>query len=164
MSNFRTMTLAEKQNAYGQVVERLERLLEGVHDEIAVMATVVCELHHTFERFHWTGFYRVVAPGVLMVGPYQGGHGCLRIPFERGVCGAAARERSTQLVPDVRMVAHHIACSSSTRSEIVVPLLDGAGEVRAVLDVDSDDLAAFDETDRRRLEHICALVSKTIWG
>ncbi|MBM3494403.1 MAG: GAF domain-containing protein [Armatimonadetes bacterium] len=158
------MSASSKHATYAEVLDRIGRLIEGETDEIAVMATVACELHHAFDRFHWTGFYRVVSPGLLKVGPYQGGHGCLTIPFGRGVCGAAARERKTQLVRDVRLAAHHIACSSSTLSEIVVPVLDAAGEVRAVLDVDSDDLGAFDETDREWLEHICALVSCTIWG
>ncbi len=158
------MSASDKRARYAEVLDRIERLIEGETDEVAVMATVACELHHAFDRFHWTGFYRVVSPGLLKVGPYQGGHGCLTIPFERGVCGAAARERRTQIVPDVRLAAHHIACSSSTLSEIVVPILDAQGEVRAVLDVDSNDLDAFDETDRERLERICALMSRAIWG
>ncbi len=122
------------------------------------MATVACELHHGLEHFDWTGFYRVVEPGLLKVGPYQGEHGCLAIPFTRGVCGRCARERQTQIVPDVALVPDHIACSSSTRSEIVVPVLDAAGRVRAVLDVDSDMPAAFDETDARNLEEVCRWV------
>ncbi len=123
------------------------------------MATVACELHHGLEHFDWTGFYRVVEPGLLKVGPYQGEHGCLAIPFTRGVCGRCARERQTQIVPDVTRVPDHIACSSSTRSEIVVPVLDAAGRVRAVLDADSDTPAAFDETDARNLEEVCRWVS-----
>ena len=164
MSKSGIMMPSHKQRTYEKAASRIENLIAGEHDEVAVMATVVCELHHAFDRFHWTGFYRAVAPGTLKVGPYQGGHGCLTIPFERGVCGAAARERRTQVVHDVTTVPHHIACSSTTRSEIVVPLMDAAGEVRAVLDVDSDDLAAFDETDREWLERICALVSHAVWG
>lgn len=151
-----------KEQRYAEVWQRIERLIEGETDEIAVMATVACELKHGMKGFDWVGFYRVTEPGILKVGPYQGGHGCLVIPFDRGVCGAAARERRTQLVEDVSKVPHHIACSSTTRSEIVVPLLDRDGEVRAVLDVDSDALAAFDETDRVSLERIAALVSRTV--
>ena len=94
----------------------------------------------------------MVAPDVLKIGPYQGGHGCLVIPFARGVCGAAARERRTQIVPDVDAFPGHIACASSTRSEIVVPVFDAAGRLIAVLDIDSDRPAAFDETDARALE------------
>lgn len=146
---------ADKAEAYERVRASLASLLEDETDTVAAMSTVVCELHHAFGYFHWTGFYRTVAPELLAVGPYQGGHGCLRIPFSKGVCGAAARTRETQLVPDVEAFPGHIACSSSTRSEIVVPLV-AHGRVLAVLDVDSDDPAAFDETDRAHLEAICA--------
>lgn len=141
---------------YEEVIPRIAALLEGEDDWVAAMATVACELHHSFGYYHWTGFYRVVAPGLLVVGPYQGGHGCLRIPFSKGVCGAAARTRQTQRVPDVEAFPGHIACSSTTRSEIVVPVLTPGGRLLAVFDVDSDDPAAFDETDQRYLEKICA--------
>lgn len=148
--------------AYSKVTARIESLIEGETDEIAVMATVACELHHAFDCFDWTGFYRVTEPGILKIGPYQGGHGCLTIPFTRGVCGAAARTRQTQLVPDVTRAAHHIACSSTTLSEIVVPILDEHGEARAVLDVDSDEFAAFDETDQEWLERIGDIVARAL--
>ena len=138
-----------------ETIDRIEALLEGEDDWVAAMATVACELHAAFDRFHWTGFYRAVRPDLLVVGPYQGGHGCLRIPFGKGVCGTAAAERRTQLVPDVRAFPGHIACSASTRSEIVVPVLRPDGTVLAVLDVDSDDPAAFDGTDRDALEALC---------
>ncbi|MFQ5568294.1 MAG: GAF domain-containing protein [Rhodothermales bacterium] len=140
---------------YGEVFHHIDALLNGEDDWIAAMATVVCELHHAFPYYHWTGFYRAVSDDLLVVGPYQGGHGCLRIPFARGVCGAAARTRRTQLVPDVEAFPSHIACSSTTRSEIVVPVLTPDGRLLAVLDVDSDDPAAFDETDQHYLEHLC---------
>ncbi|MBN8615760.1 MAG: GAF domain-containing protein [Deltaproteobacteria bacterium] len=143
-----------KTEAYERVALSIDALLEDENDWVAAMSTVVCELHHAFGYFHWTGFYRTIAPELLAVGPYQGGHGCLRIPFAKGVCGAAARTRETQLVPDVEAFPGHIACSSSTRSEIVVPLV-ADDRVLAVLDVDSDDPAAFDETDRRHLEALC---------
>jgi GAF domain-containing protein len=143
-----------KTEAYERVARSIDALLEDENDWVAAMSTVVCELHHAFGYFHWTGFYRTIAPELLAVGPYQGGHGCLRIPFAKGVCGAAARTRETQLVPDVEAFPGHIACSSSTRSEIVVPLVASEG-VLAVLDVDSDDPAAFDEIDRRHLEALC---------
>jgi GAF domain-containing protein len=148
---------AEKIARYREVRARIASLLEGETDAIAALSTVVCELHHAFESYDWTGFYRVIAPEMLAVGPYQGGHGCLRIPFSRGVCGAAARTRETQLVPDVHAFPDHIACASSTRSEIVVPVF-GQGKVVAVLDVDSDAPAAFDETDRAALEDLCAML------
>lgn len=150
----RRMQAADKLEAYASARQRIDALIEGETDEIAVLATVAAELHHAFPHFHWVGFYRVTRPGVLKVGPYQGGHGCLTIPFERGVCGKCARERATQLVPDVAALPYHIACASSTRSEIVVPILDRDGAVRAVLDVDSDDLAAFDATDQAELESL----------
>ena len=139
---------------YEDVLRRIEALLEGEDDWIAAMATVACELHHAFDYFHWTGFYRAVADDLLVIGPYQGGHGCLRIPFDRGVCGAAARTRQTQLVPDVDAFPGHIACSSSTRSEVVVPVMSPAGHLLAVLDVDSDFHEAFDTTDQRYLERL----------
>ena len=122
------------------------------------MATVACELHHAFPHFHWTGFYRAVAPNLLKIGPYQGGHGCLRIPFDQGICGAAARTRQTQLVPDIHQRPDHIACSSTTLSEIVVPIVTPSGQLLAVLDIDSDQLAAFDQTDRRNLEKLGACI------
>ena len=146
---------AELQEAYQAVRGRIEALLDGETDWVSAMATVVCELHHAMPHYHWTGFYRVVAPREMAVGPYQGGHGCLRIGFDRGVCGAAARTKLTQLVPDVDAFPGHIACSSTTRSEIVVPVLDRAAEVIAVLDVDSDWPDAFREIDREALEALC---------
>jgi GAF domain-containing protein len=148
----------DKAGRYRDLRRRIEALIAGETDEIALMATIVCELHHGMAHFHWTGFYRVTAPGLLKIGPYQGGHGCLAIPFERGVCGAAARARRLVRVDDVAEFPGHIACSSSTRSEIVLPVLDQAGRLRAVLDVDSDWPAAFDATDERELTAICALV------
>lgn len=143
---------------YGEVVQRIRAVAAGEDDAVALMATVACELFHAFDDFDWVGFYRVMAPGLLKVGPYQGGHGCLVIPFERGVCGAAARERRTQVVEDVDAFPGHIACSASTRSEIVVPVFDAAGELIAVLDVDSDAPAAFDAADAAALEDLVAEV------
>lgn len=136
--------------------DRIAAITEGETDSVALMATIACELHHHLPHFHWTGFYRVVAPGLLKVGPYQGGHGCLVIPFERGICGRCAREEKTIIIPDVELEEDHIACSSGTRSEIVVPVFDANGELRAVLDVDSDFPDAFGETDARFLEGVCA--------
>ena len=150
---------------YDQLQKQIAALLDGEDDWTAALATVACELHHADARFHWTGFYRAVrggelgadpAEGLLVVGPYQGGHGCLRIPFMRGVCGAAARERKTQLVADVDAFPGHIACSSSTRSEIVVPVVAPGGRLLAVLDVDSDWPDAFGAADREALEALCA--------
>lgn len=136
--------------------DRILALAEGETDAIALMATTVCELFHSDDRFDWVGFYRVVAPEMLAIGPYQGGHGCLRIPFARGVCGAAARTGQTQLVPDVDAFPGHIACASSTRSEIVVPVFDKADRVIAVLDIDSNCPDAFTPADAAFLEGLMA--------
>jgi GAF domain-containing protein len=115
-----------------------------------------CVLHQGFGHL-WAGFYRVVEPGVLLrVGPYQGTIGCLDIAFGRGVCGTAAAERRTVIVPDVDEFPGHIACDSKSRSEIVVPVADARGDLIAVLDVDSERLAAFDEVDARWLERLVA--------
>lgn len=151
---------ADKEEAYRQALASIASLLDGESDWIAAMATVACELHHRLPHFDWTGFYRASEPSTLVIGPYQGGHGCLRIDFARGVCGKAARERTTVLVPDVRAFEDHIACSSTTLSEIVVPVVDRKGRLLAVLDVDSDELNAFDETDRKALESLCALLGE----
>lgn len=140
---------------WGEVRSRIDALLEGESDWVAAMATVVCELHHAFDHFHWTGFYRTVRPNHLKIGPYQGGHGCLDIPFDRGICGAAASSGRTQDVPDVHARPEHIACSSTTNSEVVVPVIAPNGTVIAVLDVDSDHPAAFSPTDVDSLEQIC---------
>ena len=107
---------------YDDLHQTIAALTEGEEDRVALMATVVCEVHHSDDRFDWTGFYRVTAPELLKIGPYQGGHGCLVIPFHRGVCGAAARTGEIQLVPDVEAFPGHIACASSTRSELVLPV------------------------------------------
>ena len=110
---------------YEELKKTIASLCAGEDDTIALMASVVCELHHSDDRFDWTGFYRVTGPEMLKIGPYQGGHGCLQIPFSRGVCGAAARLKTTQLVPDVEAFEGHIACASSTRSELVLPVFNG---------------------------------------
>lgn len=123
----------------------------GEDDPIVVQTTLACLLFHTFAQANWCGFYRRVGPALLAVGPYQGSLGCLRIPFARGVCGAAARERRTQRVPDVHAFADHIACDSASRSELVVPVLDG-GEVRAVLDLDSPLPDGWSEAEAAALE------------
>lgn len=141
---------------YATLAQTIAALTEGETDAVALMATVACEVHGADDRFDWTGFYRVVAPQLLKIGPYQGGHGCLVIPFARGVCGASARTGEVQLVPDVEAFPGHIACSSTTRSEIVLPVTDAAGRLIGVFDIDSDQPAAFDETDARELGAILA--------
>lgn len=143
---------------YPDLARTIAALTEGEIDPIALMATVVCEVHHADDRFDWTGFFRVTEPGLLKIGPYQGGHGCLVIPFGRGVCGAAARNGEIQLVPDVDAFPGHIACAASTRSEIVLPVRDAAGELIAVFDIDSNQPVAFSEEDARQLDAILGSV------
>ncbi len=139
---------------YTTLSKTIAALTEGEDDPVALMATVTCEVHHADDRFDWTGFYRVVAPDLLKIGPYQGGHGCLVIPFSRGVCGAAAHTRQVQLVADVDAFPGHIACASSTRSELVLPVFDGQGQVIGVFDIDSNQPDAFTQTDADALSEI----------
>ena len=134
---------------------RCAALTAGEDDAVALMATLACEIHHADARCDWTGFYRVVAPSLLKIGPYQGGHGCLVIPFERGVCGACARTGEAQVVADVTARADHIACSASTRSELVLPVRR-AGRLIGVLDLDSDREGAFERADADALAAILA--------
>ena len=141
---------------YSELAQSISALTEGETDTVALMATVACEVHHADERFDWTGFYRVVAPELLKIGPYQGGHGCLVIPFSRGVCGAAAVTREVQLVDDVDSFPGHIACSSSTQSELVLPVENAQGELLGVFDIDSDRPAAFTQEDATQIALILA--------
>lgn len=136
---------------YDHLARTIAALTVGETDTVALMATVACEVHHADVRFDWTGFYRVVAPGLMKIGPYQGGHGCLVIPFDRGVCGAAARTGEVQLVADVDAFPGHIACASSTRSEIVLPVRGPDGTLLGVFDIDSNQPDAFDAVDADRL-------------
>ncbi len=147
---------ADKAERYAEVEGEILAVLEGEPDLTARMATTASMLNDAFPAFFWTGFYVVdQAKGdELVVGPYQGTLGCLRIPFGRGVCGAAAATRSTQVVEDVHVFPGHIACDSRSNSEIVVPVSDPSGRLIAVLDVDSTDHAAFDATDAMALERL----------
>ena len=145
---------------HDEVFARTTSILDDEDDWVSAMATVACELHNAFDHFHWTGFYRTTSPNMLKIGPYQGGHGCLFIPFEKGICGAAARIGDTQDVPNVHERPEHIACSSTTNSEIVVPIKNLSGDVVAVLDVDSDELAAFSTEDVQLLERVCHWLGK----
>jgi len=143
---------------YKILTQTIASLIEGENDVVALMATVACEVHHCDDRFDWTGFYRVVAPELMKIGPYQGGHGCLVIPFSRGVCGAAARTGTVQLVPDVDAFPGHIACASSTRSELVLPVWDADGALLGVFDIDSDQPDAFDQADADAMEQMLRMV------
>lgn len=141
----------EKDAAYGLLREQLHAVCEGITDPIAIMSTMACILHFGFGHL-WTGFYRRSSPTRLIVGPYQGTMGCLEIDVGRGVCGTAAAERRTMVVPDVNLFPGHIACDARSRSEIVVPVFGASGDVIAVLDIDSSNVATFDEVDQRHLE------------
>jgi L-methionine (R)-S-oxide reductase len=141
-----------------EIVSAVRALTKGETDTVALMATVACEVHHALPQADWTGFYRVVAPDLLKIGPYQGGHGCLVIPFSRGVCGACARTGLVQNVPDVDAFPDHIACASSTRSELVLPVFNGAGKLLGVFDIDSDTPAAFSHNDEAWLVPLLAEV------
>ena len=143
---------------YPEITASIRALTQGETDAVALMATVVCEIHHAHPFADWTGFYRVVAPDLLKIGPYQGGHGCLVIPFSRGVCGACARTGQVQNVPDVDAFPDHIACASSTRSELVLPVRNRAGRLLGVLDIDSDTPAAFTAADEAWLVPLLAEV------
>jgi GAF domain-containing protein len=142
-----------KVEKYQLLTEQIKALVEGETDGVAVMANVAAAIHETM-GFFWTGFYRVVGDE-LVLGPFQGPVACMHIAFGRGVCGTAWQRQETIVVPDVEQFPGHIACSSLSRSEIVVPVFSQAGKVVAVLDIDSRELATFDDTDRQYLETIC---------
>ena len=148
---------------YARLFEMQELLLHDSTDAIAGMATLSALLHHAFGHL-WTGFYRVVEPGrLLRVGPYQGSLGCQDIAFGRGVCGTAAAERRTVVVPDVHAFPGHIACDARSQSEIVVPVFDAHGDLMAVLDIDSPVLGAFGDDDVAGLERLVAWFTRTTY-
>lgn len=158
----REVHVKTKATKYQEVIERIESLIQDETDEISLMATVVCDLYHHFNCFHWVGFYRVTKPELLSIGPYQGAHGCLHIPFSRGVCGLVARTGKAQLIDDIRTVDFDVSCSAISRSQIVVPVFDANGDLRAVLDVDSEQVEAFDQEDLQGLEWVCKLLSQVL--
>lgn len=149
------MTGSDKQKIYESLFRQIESVIEGEDDAIANMANASSLIHEAF-GFWWTGFY-IVKDGVLVLGPFQGPVACTRIPYGKGVCGTAWERQETVVVPDVHLFPGHIACSSLSRSEIVVPIFDGT-TVKAVLDIDSKELATFDETDSHWLERITGLL------
>jgi len=154
----------QKKEIYRTLKTEVLSVLDNEPDRVARMATLSCLAAQAFEDWFWTGFYvvdqtkKAAGTDELVVGPYQGTLGCLRIDFNRGVCGAAARTRTTQVVEDVHAFPGHIACDSRSNSEIVVPVFDAAGELIAVFDVDSESYGAFDATDREHLEALMAAV------
>ena len=146
----------DKIEQYKQLTSQIRSLIEGETDAVAVMSNVAAAIHQTM-GFWWTGFYRV-AGEELVLGPFQGPVACMHIPFGRGVCGTAWKRAETVVVPDVEQFPGHIACSSESRSEIVVPVFGHDNMVVAVLDIDSRELNTFDETDRQYLEEICKML------
>ena len=150
----------EKEAKYRLLTEQIRSLVAGETDAVAVMANVCAAIHEAM-GFFWTGFYRVVGEE-LVLGPFQGPAACMHIGFGRGVCGTAWQRRETIVVPDVEQFPGHIACSSQSRSEIVVPVFSEEGSVVAVLDIDSKQLATFDDIDRQYLEEITAIMSQQI--
>lgn len=144
-----------KENRYDELYRQIRSILEGETDPVANMANTAALIHETF-GFWWTGFY-IVKDNQLVLGPFQGPVACTRIPFGKGVCGSAWKSQETIVVPDVEEFPGHIACSSLSRSEIVVPIFEG-NDVKAVLDIDSKELSTFDETDRLWLEKIVRLL------
>ena len=152
-----------KEEQYRELLELVKSYIEGETCEVSVLANAAALLHEAMApRYFWTGFY-VVDGDELVLGPFQGPAACYRIRLGRGVCGTAWKDKCTLVVPDVEEFPGHIACSSLSRSEIVVPLLDSNGNVKAVLDIDSRELAAFDETDAQWLEEIATAIAKTIY-
>ena len=147
-----------KEEKYKELVEDIRSLIDGETDIIAIMSNVAAEIHQTM-GFWWTGFYRVI-DNELLLGPFQGPVACIHIAYGRGVCGTAWKKAETIIVPDVEQFPGHIACSSQSRSEIVVPVFshEDNKKVIAVLDIDSEHLSTFDETDRKYLEEICGLL------
>jgi GAF domain-containing protein len=143
---------AERMARIDEALPQIRAALEGETDPVALQATLACLLWETLPHVNWCGFYRRIEERLLAVGPYQGGMGCLRIPFDRGVCGACARTESTQRVPDVHAFPGHIACDDATRSELVIPVKDAQGHLRAVLDLDSPHPDAFGAEESARLE------------
>ena len=137
-----------------QTIDEVRALCADETDEIALIATISCHLYQQIKGFDWVGFYRVVDKDILKIGPYQGDHGCLTIPFDAGVCGAAAKLKQIQIVDDVDQFDGHIACSSSTQSELVIPLFDSLDQVFAVLDIDPDQRAFFNKQYAEQLDRL----------
>ena len=150
------MTMKTEQ--YQLLTKQIRALIEGETDLVAVMANVCAAIHETM-GFWWTGFYRVIN-GELVLGPFQGPVACMHIGYGKGVCGTAWKEQRTIVVPDVEQFPGHIACSSLSRSEIVVPIFSKDGAVVAVLDIDSKELSTFDEVDCQYLEGICKMMAR----
>ena len=148
-----------KEETYAKALQSIESVIDGETDVISVMSTIACELYHAFDYFNWVGFYRRVDEYTLKVGPYQGTHGCVTIHVERGVCGKCIRDTEIQIENDVSRLPYHIACSSDTRAEIVLPVLDSTRRVCAVLDIDATQTDVFDQVDVDYLKLVCDFVA-----
>ena len=147
-----------KEEKYQLLVSQISSLINGEKDTTAVMSNVAAAIHQTM-GFWWTGFYRVIG-NELVLGPFQGPVACMHIPYGKGVCGTSWQRAETVTVPDVEQFPGHIACSSESKSEIVVPVLSSNGKVMAVLDIDSEHIGTFDDIDRKYLEDICKLIKE----
>lgn len=156
------MVADDKSAPYERSLQQISGLLQDLRDPIATMASVAAVLYDNLSWISWVGFYRVVEEDLLRIGPYQGPVGCLEIPFDRGVCGAAARQRRTQVVADVHSFPGHIACDARARSEIVVPVYDSGNRIVAVLDLDSHQTNAFGDLDRHYLERLAAMLASPL--
>lgn len=151
------MGLDEKLQKYQRIIQQVKSVIEKTDDLTARMASVIAIVYHSLDSFFWAGFYRFI-DGELLIGPYQGTLACQRLPEEKGVCWAAVEKKQTIIVPDVEKFPGHIACDKRSKSEIVVPCFDADGEIFAVLDVDSEKAAAFDEIDAANLEKIVKIL------
>ena len=152
-----------KIKGYEELRVAAEAVLGDENDPIVWMSTLPCLIRNFLERIYWVGFYRVTGDGSLVIGPYQGTLACLRIPEGRGACGLAASREESLVIPDVDDFSDHISCDSRSRSEIVVPVRDSAGAVRAVLDIDSEELGTFDSVDQEFLEELVSLMKRLEW-
>lgn len=155
--------MVDKVGKYRQLLAQVAALIDGQADEVSVMANITAAIKETM-GFFWVGFYVLKDDNLLHLGPFQGSVACYTIPYNKGVCGAAWARGETIIVPDVEQFEGHIACSSLSRSEIVVPVFDNEGIFRSVLDIDSDELGAFDETDKKYLEQLAQLMTTHLHG
>lgn len=153
--------MINKQEIYNELLPQLASLIEGEHEEMSVLANVSAVLKERFAWF-WVGFY-LKREGELRLGPFQGTLACMHIKIGKGVCGSSFEQQRSIVVPDVKLFPGHIACSSLSRSEIVVPIFDKAHNPLGVLDIDSTELNTFDDCDRQNLERICEIISKTLY-
>ena len=154
-----------KKETYELLLKQIAALIEGEADnKVGILANVAAAIHHTFDTFFWTGFYLLNKENTLQLGPFQGTPACYNIPVGKGVCGTAFAERRTLVVPDVEQFAGHIACSSLSRSEIVVPIYNKEGEAIGVLDIDSTQLNAFDDIDAQYLEQAMRILAAEIYA